>query len=533
MSVNPPAMTIALGSVGVPQADVIEALVHLGATKEVSSWELRLQNWNSKYSPNGAYPLNVGQDGYICIGRGANIPQLITTRTESVKFQSSPTEHYAIVSGRCWGEKLFRQTVTKDYSGFKGEDIVKDLLDYYSGLSHVRGTTELVENTDTTFTDLKVQDTQVWDMLQKIASESDKTGVIGYDFRTMPDGKFEFFPRNTKTSPVSLSDKIESSEYSKDIFSVRNKVTIYGAADKSNPIDKDETVESLTPVCGVWSAYMGTLSVDATKLFGTAARSIKNSTGANYAGSSLFTFSSAVNANAYPKLVLALNRDAAINPNGFDVLIYDSSGRGAMQAIPSVNENEWSTITLNVGEVYGSEWDADSAFDWTAVASVRINGWLVSPSVPGNIWMGQLYFGGRRYSATVEDANSQHLYSEDKPREYEDTDEELWSDNDCLLRARAILASKKDPSEYITMKSTVIDYGVTPLFPADMIQVVLPNENINGNFRILSAEYQVKSEAGELEVSLELGREKALLADYVYALRSKVDRVNRYKVARL
>jgi TctA family transporter len=29
---------------------------------------------------------NVGQDGYICIGRGANVPQLITTRTESVKF---------------------------------------------------------------------------------------------------------------------------------------------------------------------------------------------------------------------------------------------------------------------------------------------------------------------------------------------------------------------------------------------------------------------------------------------------------------
>jgi len=27
--------------------------------------------------------------------------------------------------------------------------------------------------------------------------------------------------------------------------------------------------------------------------------------------------------------------------------------------------------------------------------------------------------------------------------------------------------------------------------------------------------------------------EKALLAEYVYALRSKVDRVNRYKVARL
>ena len=171
MSVNPPVLTVALGSVGVPQVDVLEALIHLGATKEVSSWELQLQNWDGKYSPNGTYPLTVGLDGHICIGRGASVPQIITTRTESVKFQSSPTEHYAFVSGRCWGEKLFRQTVTKDYSGFKGEDIVKDLIDYHSGIDHVRGSTELVEDTDTTFTDLKVHDSQVWDILQKVASE--------------------------------------------------------------------------------------------------------------------------------------------------------------------------------------------------------------------------------------------------------------------------------------------------------------------------------------------------------------------------
>lgn len=160
-SVIIPVMAVALGSVGVPQGDVVEATVHLGATKEVSSWELKLQNWTGKYSPTGAYPLNVGQDGYICIGRGSNCPQLITTRTESVKFDSTPSEHYVTVSGRCWGEKLFRENVTNNYSGYKGETIVKDLLDHYSGISHVRSSVELVVNTDTTFTDLAVQDTAV------------------------------------------------------------------------------------------------------------------------------------------------------------------------------------------------------------------------------------------------------------------------------------------------------------------------------------------------------------------------------------
>ena len=523
-------MSVALGSVGISQADVLEALIHLGATKEVSSWGIRLQNWDGKYSPNGTHPLNVGQDGYIRIGRGTNVPQIITTRTESVKFQSSPTEHYATVSGRCWGEKLFRQKVTKDYSGFKGEDIVKDLLDYYSGISHVRGTTELVEDTDTTFTDLKLQDTQVWDILQKIASESDKNGVLGYDFRTTPDGKFEFFPRGSKTSPISLAEKIEDYEYCREIVAVRNKVTIYGAADKSNPIDKDQSVESLTPACGGWSAYMGTLSTDATKTFGTATSSIKNATGANYAGSSLFTLNSPTNLNIYPKLVLALIRDAAINPSGFDVLLYDSSGRGAMLALPNVSENEWSIFSPNVGEAYAGEWNVSSDFNWSSVVGVRVNGWLVSPSVPGNIWMGQLYFTGARYGNIQQDAASQAVYD---LREFLDINEELWSDNECMLHAKAILANMKDPSDYITLKSTVIDYGNTPLFAADTIEVVLPNENINGDFRILSAEYHLKAEAGDLEITLELGREKTMLADYVYTLRSKVDRVNRYKIARV
>ena len=344
-----------------------------------------------------------------------------------------------------------------------------------------------------------------------------------------PDGKFEFFHRGTKTCSVSLAEKIESYEYSKEILAVRNKVTIYGAADKSTPIDKDQSVENLSPACGVWSAYMGTLTVDATKVFASASGSIKNATGANYAGSSLFTFNSAVNLNLYPKLVLALMRDTAINPNGFDVLIYDSLGRGAMLALSAVSENEWSAFALNVGEAYVAEWNAVAGFDWSAVVGVRINGWLVSPSVPGNIWMGQLYFGGARYSSVVQDAPSQAVYG---LREFVDTDEELWSDTECLLRARAVLANMKDPAEYLTLKSTVIDYGSTPIFPAEIIAVNLPNENINVNFRILSAEYLIKAETGELEITLELGREKALLADYMYALRSKVDRVNKYKVAR-
>ena len=161
------------------------------------------------------------------------------------------------VSGRCWGERLFRRVVTKTYENKKGEEIVKDLMDYYVGLSHVRGGTELVESTDTTYTRLEYSDTPVMDILQEIASSADKSGVIGYDFRVAPDGKFEFFPKNSKTSSVSLSERIESSEYSKDILRVRNRISVYGATDKSVPADKDLWTESLSPTDGVLDCAFG------------------------------------------------------------------------------------------------------------------------------------------------------------------------------------------------------------------------------------------------------------------------------------
>jgi hypothetical protein len=399
VSVSPAALTISLGAVGVPQADVIESNVHLGASKEVSSWELILQNWNGKYSPGGVYPLNVGQDGYICIGRGATVPQIITTRTESIKFESTPLESYVTVSGRCWGEKLFRYNVNKDYSSYKGEAIVKDILDYYAGISHVRSSVELVENTDTTFNALKVQETQAWDILRRIAADSDKAGVIGFDFRIAPDGKCEFFARGSKTSTVSLSEKIELAEYSKDITAVRNKVTMYGAADKSSPLDKDETVESLTPASGNWSATAGTLSVDNAQKFSTAASSIKNATGAVTYGASLFTYGSAQNLNVYPKIVLALARDAAILASGFRVHLYDTSARQAIRTLPGVGEvTDWTVFSLDVGADHAGEWNLAAGFDWTAVNAVRIDAFLVSSSTSGNFWVGQLYFGGARYS---------------------------------------------------------------------------------------------------------------------------------------
>jgi hypothetical protein len=337
MSINPPVVALVFGSVTPPQGDVIELTIHFGCTNEGSSFEVVLQNWSGKYSPNGTYPITVGSDGSLSVGRGATYPLMMTCRVESLKYQATPTENYLAVSGRCWGERLFRRVVSKTYENKKGEEIVKDLLDYYVGLSHVRSGTELVENTDTTYTRLEYKDTPVMGILQAIAESADKQGAIGYDFRVAPDGKFEFFPKNTQTNNISLSERIESSEYTKDILRVRNRASVYGASDKSVPADKDAWTEGLSPSDGTWTATSGTLSLDnASKVKG--AYSIKTSATNLYYAACQFTLDSGkeVDADLYPALNLWLNRDASFNGN-ITLTLYDSGGYSA------VHETMWVT----------------------------------------------------------------------------------------------------------------------------------------------------------------------------------------------
>ena len=528
MSVEIPTVAVAFGSVTPPQGDIIELRVHLGCTKEVNSFECLLQNWNGKYSPNGTSPINVGMDGSISVGRGSNCPQLITCRVESVKYESTPSENYLRVSGRCCGEKLFRRVVTKTYVNQKGEAIVKDLLDNFVGLSHVRDSVELVDDTDTTFTKLDYENAPVIDILKFVAESSDKQGVIGYDFRVAPDGKFEFFSSNTKTSNVGLSEKIEESEYQKDIHAVRNRITIYGAADRSVPLDKDAWTESLTPSDGSWSAVSGEASLDTgMKIKGLG--SIKTYAINLYYAACMLTLDSGkeVDANLYPLLSFWIKREASFNGN-VNIILYDSADRSTSHFF-DVAAGEWFQKQFNVGSVSEDIWNVGEGFDWTQVKKVRFDCWFDATG-SGSFWVDGLFFGGKRYSSMQEDAASQADYG---LRELVDVDEELYSDAECQCRAKALLAHLKDPAEHLALRTTVIDYENAPILAGDTIHVVLPNESVDADFRVLSVEYFVDARTQTLELSLELGHEKPLLADYLFALRSKTNSLSRYKVARL
>jgi hypothetical protein len=530
MSVAIPQVALVFGSVTVPQGDIVELEIHIGCSKEVSSYKVKLQNWDKKYSPNGTSPITVGTDGNIDLGRGTNVPQILTCRVEGANYQSSPTENYLTVTGRCWGERLFRRVVTKTYVNQKGEAIIKDLLDYYAGLSHARSGTELVEDTDTTFTKLEYTDSPLWDIIKYIAESSDKNGVVGYDFRLAPDGKFEFFPKNTKTNPTSLTDKIEQSEYRQDISRVRNKIMIYGIADKSIPPDKDAWTESLNPTDGQWTADAGTISADAFHSRGNA--SIKLYAQNNYYGSAFFTLNDGkeVNCNLYTILDVLLFLEKTFDGTAM-IVLFDSASRSAAKNL-TVGPGEWRLTEVGVGNANQANWEnVQAGFDWTHVKYVDIVCNFAGAGT-GSFWIDGLNFGGRRYAAVQEDTASQAAYG---LREYAETDEELWSDNECDLRAKALLTYLKDSAEYLTCRSTVIDYGATPLLAGDKVHVTLPNENVDSDFRVESVEYHFTAQDQTLQTSLELGKEPPQLADYLYGLRTftvNVEKLSRTKLGK-
>ncbi|MGD6807552.1 MAG: hypothetical protein ACQCN4_11405 [Candidatus Bathyarchaeia archaeon] len=543
-----PVAVLSLGTVGVPQADIKEAFVHLGCSKEVSSFEVLLENWNGKYSPNGAYPILVGVTGGLGLCRAPNNPAnsvLISLKVESVKYETDPAEALVRVSGRCWGEWLFRRVITKTYENVKGEAIIKDLIESFTDLGHVRNGTELVVDTDTTYTKLEYVDTPLWDIVKYIAETSDKAGVIGFDFRVAPDGLFEFFPKNSKAHSISLAEKIEVSEYRKDVARVRNRIKIFGEATKSYPLDKDGFTEILHPSYGDWafesgngqpvpSPGVGEIAQDSTVArMGTS--SVKVHIENFWGGGCSFTFKDGceVDFNKYPILFCYQKVQSTWSSEGA-VVVTDVNGKYIKKNFNITPDDKWKSYKIGGGAANSDEWDIiQDGFDWTKIKKILFH--RIFPAGPngfaangwGDWWLDGLYFGGCRYSAMREDASSAGSFG---LREYVETDEELWSDTECDLRAKALLSYLKSPAEYLTVNSTVLDYGVWPIQGGDKVHVLLPVEGVDADFRVEYAEYRYVADSQELKVTLELGKEPPQIADYLYGLRTFT--VNVEKLAR-
>lgn len=531
VGIDIPNILISLDEVVPPPGDVVDCRIHLGATKEVSSFELRLQNWNKKYSPGGTYPILVGKTGGIGIGLGTYTPALISLRIEGVKYENPrPNENYVVVSGRCWGEKLFRKTITKTYLNKTGQEVVRDIIENYAELNHTRNEIDQITDTDTTYTLLEYEDTPIWDVLKYIASTADKNGIIGFDFRVAPDGIFEFFPRGDKTSQVSLTDKLEVAEYSKDISRVRNKIIVWGYQARDEPADMDSWTESTTG----WVSDYGDIQTSLDRQIGSY--SIEDLTNGNLA-----CFRRNIDA-------MKIDEGAKISfyfktggPTVDSVVIrLKSASNGYFSAkIPKgeFNYDTWDLKVLECGksQVYDAvnnptgTWTKVGTPTWHDINSIEFE---IAGQGGFDTHVDGLHFTGLRFKAVAEDTTSQTNYG---IREYVEVDEELQSNNECMLRAQALLNYLKDPAEYLKVTSTIVEYENSPILAADTVNIILPNENINGNYRVETAEYYVDAKNQTLQLTLELGKVPPQLADYMYGLRRftvNVENLSRTKLGK-
>jgi len=203
--------------------------------------------------------------------------------------------------------------------------------------------------------------------------------------------------------------------------------------------------------------------------------------------------------------------------------LQDNLGNFATRQFMIAQEDQWLLVKLNAGPKYEDEWNSvDSGFNWETINEELWDVYFPGTGT-GSFWVDDLFCNHARWSAIYGSGG----------RELSETDEELHSDNECLLRAKALYDYFSGTAKYIKVSSTVLDYGTTPILAADRVWVTLPNENVDGYYRVIHPEYHLRARDQTLEISFELGKEPILLADYLYALRSKTARLSRYKIGRI
>lgn len=546
MSVALPVAAVVFGSVTPPQGDIVDLWVHLGSTKEISSFECTLQNWDKKYSIGGTYPIVEGSVATISAGRDSNCPLLLTGKVEETDPESRAVEHYIIIRGRCNGEQLFRRLVTKSWANVKGEVVVKYVIDNYTSLSHVRNSVELIEDTDTTYTYLEYDDTPVFDIIKYIAETADKAGAIGFNFRIAPDGKFEFFPKNSKTSPVDLSERLEFGNPKRSITRIKNRIKVYGAVGVATPSDIGKTEPSdgdswTENSLDGWTTDGGS---DQVLSLGTTVPKV----GLKYVVCTanippyIINFKKSISnigvmGNRGYKKITFYHKSVA---SAIILRLYAPDASNYFEHTFATNVASWNLKSLQLGK--DQEYDADKNPNgpWTKVGSADWEnlGYVAFYATYGivsfSVSIDGLHFGEGRWRATrplpaEEPTASQTAYG---LREKAEVDEELKSDTECDYRARALLDFFENLITTPKVRSTVIDYGTTPILASDKTHITLPNENVDDDYPIISAEYRLNGENQTLEVELDLAKEPLLYADFIYGFRKAIQKLDKYKSGR-
>jgi hypothetical protein len=179
-----------------------------------------------------------------------------------------------------------------------------------------------------------------------------------------------------------------------------------------------------------------------------------------------------VNCDLYPFLSFWEKGDAAWS-NLF-VVLEDSDGTQVAMWLGS--SAEWKKIQLDVGVGKRDGWSGglSPAFDWTQVATIRINPFPPSGTGTGNVRFDKLCFTGRPFSKTEINAASQATYG--RAIAEPETDINLKSDLECELVAKSIISRFKDPLGAV---ESVVTDGSVAFYAADGVRIIVTNDLVD------------------------------------------------------
>jgi hypothetical protein len=368
------------------------------------------------------------------------------------------------IAGLSQGEILLRrQKKNKFYDAVAAATIVTEWADDLS-----LGTGDI--GAEATTVNLEVQTKSYFDLLRWISDYYDAGGSLKKDFWVDLDGDLVWKDRPLRTVGVetlTTADFLSDPLVERELEPVKNDITVYGAAEKPVPSDKDYC-ESLTD----WVEEDGTID-----LYGPNGQKVGDYTIRGYtgAGASLCKFKRTLDRLTVRNLrTVYFWHYTAANINDAEVRLHcpDSSNRFKVDlATPN---NDWTFNEISLGESNTYYSDSNPNGEWTKTLSP--NWWDIKAvefyfdySVNDRYsHVDGLYFYPERWSGN---ANNYTTYRS----EWEVTDNKLHSDSECATRAETLLYQYETAPTQIT----VTVQGNDNVLVGDRLTMTIPSEGIS------------------------------------------------------
>jgi hypothetical protein len=406
---------------------------------------------------------------------------------------------WRMFEGKCLGEILERRfKYNKRWQAVEADDIVAEIASDLGLSSNI----DLITDPET----VTVRTSSYFDLLKQISDYWVDAGTqIQMDFNIDKDNTLQWTnrPRRTGAGLETLvyGEAFQSYTLKYDIQPVKNKIIVYGAAKAPYPVTKDGWTDALTN----WAVTTGTLSLaDAP------------ATAPNTPKAGTYWIKCDVNVTTkigafYRTIPRVYLRD--INKLCFWHWLSSSTADTAQVQLYAPDEYNtfyskigalatggvnWNDLSLGEGAEYDIDenpsgiWEKFGSPNWMDINAV---GFLFHDAGGGvgdlDIYIDKLYFYPERWSAIAEDTvTSQPAY---ELREVEYTDDNLLSEDECLVRAETLLYQQKDR----LMRLDFSVAGNINILLGDRFTLDLPPDNISAmDFDVVSVENHYSLDTG-------------------------------------